>query len=84
MKLPLDIINKIMIYIHELNHDIMMIQYNVITGKEYYIINNNSKLLKDIELILHKKLNPIYRHSYFDKYNVYKKKYQQLKKKFIF
>jgi len=77
MNLPLDIINKIMIYYHELNHDIMMIQYNIITSKEYYIINKNSKLLKDIEFILKQKLYPLYRHSYFYKYFLYKKKYQK-------
>ena len=36
---PIEIVNKILIYVSELNNDIIITKYNIITNKEYYKIN---------------------------------------------
>ena len=43
--LPIEIINKIIGYVSDLNNDMMITQYDCTTHKEYYKINFNSKLL---------------------------------------
>ena len=47
--LSIEIINKILVYISELNNDIIITQYNPITNKEYYKINYNSGFLWKIK-----------------------------------
>lgn len=57
--MPIEIINKIMYYIGELNNDVIITQYNIITKVEFYKINFYSQLLCDIStVILLKQLYP--------------------------
>ena len=51
MKLPIEIVNKILVYIAELNNNTIITQYNFDNG-EKYIINKNSDILFDIQSIL--------------------------------
>lgn len=39
MKLPIDIINKILVYVNELNNDMLILQYDI-NHKIYYGILN--------------------------------------------
>lgn len=50
--IPIDIVNKILVYVSELNNNIIIIQYHLITNKEYYKINFNSDLLWKIKSTL--------------------------------
>jgi hypothetical protein len=43
--LPVDIVNKILVYVGELNNSVIITQYNPITHKESYKINFHSDLL---------------------------------------
>jgi hypothetical protein len=52
MKLPIEIVNKIMVYIAELNHTTIITQYNLLDNGEHYIINKKSDLLWDIESVI--------------------------------
>jgi len=58
MKLPNEIINKIMVYIAEINHNMIITQFNLTNkkNKEYYLINKNSDLLWNIHGIIYMKL----------------------------
>ena len=38
---PIEIINKILIYVSELNNDMIITQYDPKTNKEYYKINKS-------------------------------------------
>jgi hypothetical protein len=59
--LPIDIINKILVYVSELNNSMMITQYHPITNKEYYEINFHSDLLWRIKANLMMKWHyPIY------------------------
>ena len=59
--IPIEIVNKILVYISELNNNMIITQYNTITNKEYYIINFNSDLLWRIKSnIIMKQKYPIY------------------------
>jgi hypothetical protein len=61
IKLPNEIINIILNYKSEIDNDIIILQYNLITNKEYYKINFNSNLLWNIKSTLTmKKIYPIY------------------------
>ena len=58
MKLPIEIINKIMVYIAEINHNMIITQFNLINNKEnneHYLINKNSELLLDIHCVIYMK-----------------------------
>ena len=64
--IPIEIINKILVYVAELNNNIIITQYNTITNKEYYIINFNSDLLWRIKSTLITKLiYPIRNSEYY-------------------
>ena len=43
--IPIEIVNKILLYVAEINNSIIVTQYNLITNKEYYKINFNSDIL---------------------------------------
>ena len=59
-KMPIEIINKIMYYIGELNNDVIITQYNIITKVKFYKINFYSELLWDIKsVILIKQIYPL-------------------------
>jgi hypothetical protein len=58
---PIEIINKILVYVSELNNNMIITQYHSYTNKEYYMINFNSDLLWKIKATLRmKQLYPIY------------------------
>lgn len=58
--LPIDIINKILCYKSELDNDIIMLQYNTKTSKEFYAINWLSDFLWDIKSnLVMKQLYPL-------------------------
>jgi hypothetical protein len=50
--LPIEIVNKILVYVGELNDNIIIPQYHLLTNKEYYKINFNSDLLWKIKSTL--------------------------------
>jgi hypothetical protein len=50
--IPIDIVNKILLYISDINNTIIATQYNTITYKEYYVINFNSNFLWKIKSVL--------------------------------
>jgi len=61
IKLPNEIINIILNYKSEIDNDIIILQYNLITNKEYYKINFNSNLLWNIKsTLIMKRIYPIY------------------------
>jgi hypothetical protein len=63
--LPIEIINKILVYKSELNNETIITQYNTITNKEYYKINFNSDLLYKIKTIfIMKRIYPIYTYNF--------------------
>lgn len=64
---PIEIVNKILVYISELNNDTIITQYDMITNKEYYKINFNSDLLFKIKTVfVMKRIYPVYS-GYFNK-----------------
>ena len=63
--IPNDIINIILVYVSELNNNIIITQYHPITNKEYYKINFNSNLLWKIKSTLTmKQFYPIYNNNF--------------------
>jgi hypothetical protein len=59
--IPIEIVNKILVYVSELNNDLIITQYYINKNKEYYMINFNSNLLWRIKSTLRmKKIYPIY------------------------
>lgn len=59
--IPIEIINKILVYVSELNNSIIITQYYSISNKKYYKINFNSDLLWKIQSALKmKQIYPIY------------------------
>lgn len=50
--MPIEIINKIMYYIGELNNDVIITQYNIITKVEFYKINFYSHLLWEVSTVI--------------------------------
>jgi hypothetical protein len=92
MIIPIEIINKILVYIGELNNDIIIRQYYLSTdstnltntNKEYYKINFNSNLLHRVKAtLLMKQYYPI-RSGNFSKGNIelYKFGIQHYEKKY--
>jgi len=58
--IPIDIVNIILVYISELNNDIIITQYHPLTNKEDYKINFNSDLLWKIKsTLVMKRIYPI-------------------------
>jgi hypothetical protein len=76
--LPIEIINKILVYVGELNDNIIITQYHIYSNKEYYKINFNSDLLWKIKASIRMKqlypLYPIYNNVFIN--NHYIKLYQ--------
>lgn len=66
IKIPIELVNKIMVYVCELNNGMIITQFCPNTHKEYYQINFNSNLVWRIHatLIL-KRTDPIYDSEYF-------------------
>lgn len=63
--LPIEIINKILVYCSELNNDMIITQYYIISNKEYYKINFNSESLWKIKGLLRmKQLYPLYDNTF--------------------
>ena len=59
--LPIEIINKILFYAGELNNDILIRQYFIISKKEYYKLNLFSDFLWNLKsLMVVKRLYPLY------------------------
>ena len=74
MKLPIDIINKILIYINELNNDILILQYDN-NHNIHYKINFESDLLWNIKsIITMKRIYPLGNHNItsYNNRNLYK------------
>jgi hypothetical protein len=69
--IPIEIVNKIFVYICELNNNVIITQYHVINNKEYYKINFNSNLLYKIKAVLvMKQLYPILNSDFSNKGNI--------------
>jgi hypothetical protein len=63
IKFPTDIINKILVYVGELNNDILIPQYCVTSNRVQYKINMFSDSLWNIQgLLVTKRLYPLYTH----------------------
>ena len=64
--IPIEIINKILVYVGELNDSTIITQYHPITNEEHYIINFNSGLLCKIKTtFIMKRVSPQYNLEYF-------------------
>ena len=71
--IPIEIVNKILVYVSELNNDIMITQYHLITNKEYYKINFNSDLLWKLKAtLIMKKIYPIRSGNFSNSKELYK------------
>jgi hypothetical protein len=67
--IPIEIVNKILVYVSELNNNIIITQFDQHSNKEYYKINFNCDLLWKIKsTLIMKKHYPIY-HTYNDSFN---------------
>lgn len=59
-EIPIEIVNKIMVYIGELNNDVIITQYNIVTKAEFFKINFYSDLLWNIKSVIFlKQLYPL-------------------------
>ena len=59
-KIPIEIINKILIYVGELNNDVVITQYHQVSCKEIYKINMYSNSLWYIQgLLCMKRMYPL-------------------------
>jgi hypothetical protein len=59
MKLPVEVVNKILGYVSDLNKNVVIMQYDPISYIEFYKINFNSEVLWDIKsIIMMKKIYP--------------------------
>ena len=68
---PNEIINKIFVYVSELNNNIIITQYHPDTNEEYYKINFYSDLLWKIKATIRmKQLYPIYNDVFANKSNI--------------
>ena len=69
--IPIEIINKILTYVAELNNNMIITQYNLITNKEYYKINFSSNLTLNIKsTLIMKQIYPIYSCDFSNKSNI--------------
>ena len=58
---PIEIVNKILVYIGELNHDMVITQYHPKTSKEYSVVNFCADSLWRIKsVVVMKHIYPIY------------------------
>ena len=59
--IPIEIVNKILVYVGDLNNNVIITQYYPVTNKEYYTINFNSNVLLKIQAVyIMKRISPIY------------------------
>jgi len=65
MTLPIEIINKILMYVGELNNDTIITQYSLIKNTEYYTINFHSDFLWRIKANLLMKMYYPIRYDFF-------------------
>ena len=65
MSLPIEIVNKILMYAGELNNDMIIMQYSLIKNTEYYSINFHSYFLWKIKANLLMKLYYPIRYDFF-------------------
>lgn len=71
MLLPIEIINKILFYVSELNNNIIITQYHLITNKECHKINFNADSLWKIKsTLIMKRIYPIYSCDFSNKDNI--------------
>jgi hypothetical protein len=69
--IPIEIVNKILIYVSEINNNIITIQYDLVTNKKYYKINFYSNLLWKIKsTLIMKQIYPIYSCDFSKKENI--------------
>jgi hypothetical protein len=69
--IPIDIVNKILVYVGEVNNNIIITQYHPITNKKCYKINLNSELLWKIKsTLIMKKIYPICDGNFCNKGNI--------------
>ena len=54
--IPIDIVNKILDYVSDLNQDLLITQYNPLTNIEYYKINFNHNFLWKLNGVISMKL----------------------------
>ena len=74
--LPIELVNKILVYVGELEQHVIITQYHPITRKEYYQINFNSDFLWKIKsTLVMKRLYPIYNGDFLNKSNIELYKY---------
>ena len=74
--LPIEIVNKILVYVSDLNNNVIITQYHPITNKEYYKINFNTDFLWKIKSnILMKRIYPIRDSDFSNKCNIELYKY---------
>jgi hypothetical protein len=74
--IPIDIVNKILVYVGELNNSIIITQYNPITNKEYYKINFHSDLFWRIKsTLIMKRHYPIHISDFHNRDNIELYKY---------
>jgi hypothetical protein len=58
--LPLDVVNRIIIYVGELNHQVVMLLYNPKNNNERYKVNKSSNFLWKLRgLMVMKQLYPL-------------------------
>jgi hypothetical protein len=68
--IPIEIVNKILVYIGEINNNMIITQYQLNTYNEYYKINFDTDLLWNIKSTLKmKQYYPLYECN-FSKYNI--------------
>jgi hypothetical protein len=69
--LPIDIINKILFYVSEINNNIIITQYHPVTNKECYKIDFNSDLLWRIKsTLIMKRIYPLRDGNFCNKCNI--------------
>jgi|LauGreSBDMM110SN_4_FD.fasta_scaffold00444_6 hypothetical protein len=58
---PIEIVNKILVYVGELNHEMIITQYDICSREAFYKLNWHSNLLWQIKASLRmKQLYPLY------------------------
>ena len=69
--IPIEIVNKILMFVSELNNNTVITQYNPFTNKEYYKINFYSDSLWKIKALLKmKRMYPIHSDFFSNKGNI--------------
>jgi hypothetical protein len=60
LPIPIEIVNKILSYVSDINNSLILMQYNLFTNEEYFKIKFNSDLLLNIKsTLLMKRFYPI-------------------------